>query len=162
MARVGRRKACREIKPNLCRPNIGPFRRILFKFPSRRKRLKGIETPAGKNPTHDSRTGKLVKPDFGLAHLHFLNLFFAPNRACGPEVPPLAGLRGKSIGGERIPSGDPPWLPQNGAGRSGARSREARDAPTSENPSSRRKIGLPALYHTRYRARPGQGMIRAS
>jgi hypothetical protein len=89
-----------------------------------------------------------------LAHLHFLNLFFSPNRACGPEVPPLAGLRGKSIGGERIPSGDPPWLPQNGAGRSGARP----GAPTSENPSSRRKIGLPALYHASYRARPGQGM----
>jgi len=56
--------------------------------------------------------------------------FFAPNRAYGPEVPPLAGLRGKSIGGERIPSGDPPWLPQNGAGRSGARP----GAPTSETP----------------------------
>ena len=52
-------------------------------------------------------------------------------------------------------------LPQNGAGRSGARSREARDAPTSENPSSQRKNGLPALYHTRYRARPVQEMICA-
>jgi hypothetical protein len=33
------------------------------------------------------------------------------------------GLRGKSIGGERILTGNPPWLPQNGAGRSGARGR---------------------------------------
>jgi len=91
----------------------------------------------------------------GLAHLHFLNLTSAPNRACGLEA--RAG-RGKSIGGERIPAGDPPLLPQNGAGRSGARP----GAPTSENPSSRRKNGLPALYHTRYRARPVQEMIWAS
>jgi len=67
----------------------------------------------------------------------------------------------KSIGGERILPGDPAGPPQNGAGGSGARSREARDAPTSENPSSRRKNGLPALYHTRYRARPVQEVIRA-
>jgi len=30
------------------------------------------------------------------------------------EVPPLAGLRGKSIGGKIILAGDPPVLPQNG------------------------------------------------
>jgi len=52
-------------------------------------------------------------------------------------------LRGKSIGGERNPPGDPAWLPQNGAGRSGARSREARDAPTSEKICSQRKNDLP-------------------
>jgi hypothetical protein len=43
--------------------------------------------------------------------------FSAPNQACGPEA---RALRGKSIGGQKIPTGDPSWLPQNGAGRSGA------------------------------------------
>jgi hypothetical protein len=63
--------------------------------------------------------------------------FCAPKQACGPEA---SALRGKSIGGEKILPGDPAWLPQNGAGRSGARP----GAPTSENPCSRRKNGLPA------------------
>jgi hypothetical protein len=73
--------------------------------------------------------------------------FFAPNQACGPEA---RALRGKSIGGERILHGDLAWLPQKGAGRSGARP----GAPTSENPDYRRKNGLPALNHARYKARP--------
>jgi len=90
---------------------------------------------------------------FVLPTFTFVPFSSAENRACGPEA---RALRGKSIGGEKILPGDPAWLPQNGAGRSGARSREARDAPTSENPCSRKKNGLPALYHTRYRARPIQ------
>jgi len=57
--------------------------------------------------------------------------FSAPNQACGPEA---RALHAKSIGGESIPPEDPVGLPQNGAGRSGARSREAPDAPTSEKP----------------------------
>jgi hypothetical protein len=58
-----------------------------------------------------------------LAPLRFLNLSSAPNRACGPEA---RAWRGKSIGGERIPAGDPPWLPQNGAGHSGNSNSECR------------------------------------
>ena len=80
-------------------------------------------------------------------------------QACGPEARTWCG---KSIGGEKIMPGGLAWFPQYGAGRSGARSREARDAPTSENPCSRKKNGLPALYHTRYRARPIQETRRAS
>jgi hypothetical protein len=71
--------------------------------------------------------------------------FSAPSQACGPEA---RALRGKSIGGERILTGDPAWLPQNGAGRSGPRP----GAPTSENPGSRRKDGLPA--HSKKRSAP--------
>jgi len=33
-----------------------------------------------------------------LAPLTFATLFLMGKKACGPEVPPLAGLRGKSIG----------------------------------------------------------------
>jgi len=69
--------------------------------------------------------------------------FSAPNQACGPET---RALRGKSIGGQRIPSGDPAWLPQDGAGRSGARP----GAPTSENPGYRRENGLPARSKKRF------------
>ena len=54
----------------------------------------------------------------------------------GPEA---RALHGKSIGGEGIPSGDPPWLPLNGAGRSGARL----GAPTAEYFCSQGKNGLP-------------------
>jgi hypothetical protein len=56
----------------------------------------------------------------------FKNPFSAPKQACGPEA---RALRGKSIGGKRILPGDPARLPQNGAGRSGARP----GAPTSED-----------------------------
>jgi hypothetical protein len=48
------------------------------------------------------------------------------------EVPPLAGLRGKSIGGKIILAGDPPVLPQ--AGPSGIANSEC------------------ALNHVRFRA----------
>jgi len=39
--------------------------------------------------------------------------FSAKKRACGPEA---GALRGKSIGGKRIPHGDPLLLPQKEAG----------------------------------------------
>jgi hypothetical protein len=67
----------------------------------------------------------------------FKSPLFAPKRTCGPEA---RALHGKSIGGEGILPGDPAGLPQNGAGRSGARP----GAPASKNPCSRRKNGLPA------------------
>jgi hypothetical protein len=56
-------------------------------------------------------------------------------------------------------------FPQNVAGASGARSIRLDcepGAPTSEEPSSWKKKGLPALYHTRYRARPAQEIRVAS
>jgi hypothetical protein len=54
-----------------------------------------------------------------IAHLHFCDFVSAKRLSCGQEVPPLAGLRGKSIGGTRNPPGDPALLPQNAAGLSG-------------------------------------------
>jgi hypothetical protein len=44
-------------------------------------------------------------------------LFSAEEQACGPEA---RALRGKSIGGKRIPAGDPILFPQREAGLSGA------------------------------------------
>jgi len=78
-------------------------------------------------------------PHFGMqkSTFTFESPFSAPNQACGPEA---RALRGKSIGGERILPGDPARVPQNGAGRSGARP----GAPTAENSGSWRKNGLPA------------------
>jgi len=61
----------------------------------------------------------------------FASLFSDKKQACGPEA---RALRGKSIGGKRNAFKDPPLLPQNEAGPSGAQSREARDAPTSGYP----------------------------
>jgi len=58
-------------------------------------------------------------------------------QACGPEA---RALRGKSIGGKGNPLGDPPVLPQNEAGLSGAQL----GAPTWEELSSWGKNGLPA------------------
>jgi len=55
--------------------------------------------------------------------------FSSPKQACDPEA---RALRGKSIGRGKILPGDPSWLPQNGAGRLGARP----GAPTPENPCS--------------------------
>ena len=78
---------------------------------------------------------------YALPTFTFKSPFSGPKLACGPDA---RALHAKSIGGERFLPGDPAWLPQNGAGRSGARSREARDAPTSENPCSQAKNGLPA------------------
>ena len=75
---------------------------------------------------------------FGLATFTFITAFTARKQAFGPEVPPLAGLRGKNIGGKRIPPGEPAGLPQNGAGRSGARP----GAPTPEPARSWAKIGI--------------------
>jgi hypothetical protein len=74
--------------------------------------------------------------------------FSSQKQACGLEVPPLAGLRAKSIGGKRIPLEGPPVFPQNAAGASGA----PLDAPTSELPGSWGKEKL---------ARPAQEMNRA-
>jgi hypothetical protein len=59
----------------------------------------------------------------------FAILFPAKKQACGPEA---RALRGKSIGGKRNPFGDPPLLPQNEAGPSGA----PPGAPTSGYPGS--------------------------
>jgi hypothetical protein len=42
--------------------------------------------------------------------------FSARRQSCGQEVPPLAGLRGKSIGWKGNPFGDRPVLPQKEAG----------------------------------------------
>jgi hypothetical protein len=92
--------------------------------------------------------GGLLPPfleGFFLATFTLKSPFSAPSQACGPEA---RALHGKSIGGQRILTGDPAWLPQNGAGRSGARP----GAPTSENPGSRRKNGLPA--HSKKRSAP--------
>ena len=62
---------------------------------------------------------------------------FAADQAWGPEA---KALLAKSIGGERILPGDSAGLPQNGAGRSGARP----GAPTSEYRCSRRRNVSPA------------------
>jgi hypothetical protein len=58
-------------------------------------------------------------------------LLFLPakKQAWGPEG---RALRGKSIGGKRFPAGGRLMFPQNEAGLTGARSREARYAPTTE------------------------------
>ena len=63
----------------------------------------------------DSKSNGLVP----LPIFTFAIFFSAAKQACGPEVPPLAGLRGKSIGGKRIPPGDPTVFPQNEAGPPG-------------------------------------------
>jgi hypothetical protein len=59
---------------------------------------------AVKLPLMDSL--RLERRDF-LAHLLAIP-FSAKKQACGPEG---RALRGKSIGGKRIPSGDQPVLP---------------------------------------------------
>jgi hypothetical protein len=46
-----------------------------------------------------------------------LLFFSAKEQACGPDA---RALRGKSIGGKRIPAGDPILFPQREAGLSGA------------------------------------------
>ena len=51
-----------------------------------------------------------------LSPFPFAILFPVEKQACGPEA---RALRGKSIGGKRIFSGDPPVLPQTEAGPSG-------------------------------------------
>jgi len=78
-----------------------------------------------------------LREGHSIAHLHFGESFlcFKANLWPGSK-----GIARKKHRGERILPGDPPWLPQNGAGRSGARP----GAPTSETPCSRRKNGLPA------------------
>jgi hypothetical protein len=55
--------------------------------------------------------------------------FSAENQACGLEA---RALLGKSIGGQRNPLGDPPVLPQDGAGASD----QQLGAHTSEYPCS--------------------------
>ena len=67
----------------------------------------------------------------------YMTLFSARKQAFGPEG---RALRAKSIGGKRILLGNLAVLPQNGAGRSGARP----GAPTSESARSWEKQGLPA------------------
>ena len=77
----------------------------------------------------------------------FATLFPVGKQTCGPGVPPLAGLRTKSIGGKIIRKEDPFVLPQGEAGLSGARSIRLDcepGAPTSEYPCSCAKDGLPA------------------
>ena len=100
-------------------------------------------------PWHKARRAKAGS----LPTFTFKSPFSAPGQACNREG---RALRGKSIGGERILPGDPTRVPQNGAGRPGARSREARNAPTSGDLCSRRKNGLQRP------ARPVQETICAS
>jgi len=73
----------------------------------------------------------------GLATFTFAIAFSAKKQACGPEA---RALRGKSIGGKRIPSGDPPVLPQGEASLSVAQP----GAPTTQLPCPWEKNGLPA------------------
>jgi hypothetical protein len=59
---------------------------------------------------------KKVNIFFPLAPFTFEIAFSSKNQACGPET---RAFRGKSIGGKKLSPGDPPVLPQNGAGPSG-------------------------------------------
>jgi len=89
-----------------------------------------------------STSGGFVNKTKAFATFPFRTPFSARKHACGPET---RALRGKSIGGKRIPPGDPAGLPHNGAGPAGARP----GAPTAESTRSFGKNGLPALYHAR-------------
>ena len=79
----------------------------------------------------------------GLPHLYFRD-FFPEIQACGLEVRHRRIARKKHRCGEKNPFGDPPVIPLDAAGPSGAQSRGTRDAPTSEYPCSLGKNGLPA------------------
>jgi len=92
----------------------------------------GVEFPVHQHRAFQVGGGSLSLPTFT-----FAIAFSAKKHACGPEA---RALRGKSIGGKGIRSGDPPVLPQGEAGRSGAQP----GAPTTQLPGPGEKNGLPA------------------
>ena len=86
---------------------------------------------SGSSFLSDTEVTEVTVPTFT-----YVTPFSAKKQACGPEA---RALRAKSMGREKILPRDPALLPQNGAGRSGARP----GAPPSDYPRFREGTACP-------------------